>query len=55
MIGIMPVVPVMPRVVPFVLPPGFPAAMWLLVASVVLKLVIITLCIMILILMARGD
>lgn len=55
MIGIMPVVPVMPRVVPFVLPPGFPAALWLLVASVVLKMVFIALCIMILILMTRGD
>lgn len=55
MIGIMPVVPVMPRVVPFVLPPGLPAAFWLLVASVVLKMALIAFCIMILILMIRGD
>ena len=55
MIGIMPVVPVMPRVVPFVLPPGFPAAMWLVMASLILGLATFALLIIILIKISGGD
>ena len=52
---LLPTTPYFPRVVPFILPPELPAAVWLLIASMALKIACIAFLIVLLIVLLGGK
>lgn len=55
MFALLPTTPYFPRVVPFILPPELPAAVWLTIASVAFKIVLIAVLIVMLIIFKGGK